>query len=172
MRSIRIVAPETERIIKESLSYDPQTGRIIWLVSRRPTVKVGDEAGCIAANGYRHIRVNRELILGHRLGWFLYHGGWPNGVLDHIDGNPQNNAINNLRECSQQQNSFYQQSRRGASKYKGVSRSYNKWSAEIWKDGVKYSLGRFDCEVEAARAYNLSAMELHGEFALLNEVTT
>lgn len=40
----------------------------------------------------------------------------------------------------------------------------------IQKNGVRSSLGRFTDEKSAARAYNEAAIEMFGEFALLNEV--
>lgn len=55
-----------------------------------------------------------------------------------------------------------------SSKYQGVSKSGNKWSSRIRKEGVKYHLGTYDTEAEAAEAYNEKAEELYGEFAKLN----
>jgi hypothetical protein len=52
-----------------------------------------------------------------------------------------------------------------SSKYKGVS-----WddSRKQWRASIPIFLGRFDSEIEAAKAYDKKAKELYGEFALLN----
>jgi len=49
-----------------------------------------------------------------------------------------------------------------------VSRHGDKWIAYINYRGRHYHLGLFDDEVEAARARDRKAWELHGEFAYLN----
>ena len=54
------------------------------------------------------------------------------------------------------------------SKYIGVTKNQNKWTSRIRKDGVKYSLGAYLSEKEAALAYNTKAIELYGELAKLN----
>jgi len=43
-----------------------------------------------------------------------------------------------------------------------------KWRSVIKSDSVTYDLGKFDCQKEAAKAYDDKAVELHGEFAVLN----
>jgi hypothetical protein len=40
--------------------------------------------------------------------------------------------------------------------------------ARISKDGITYFAGRFENEIEAAKAYNKKAIELYGENANLN----
>ena len=96
-------------------------------------------------------------------------------VVDHIDGNPLNNKRNNLRICTNQQNTFNQGLRklkRKTSQFKGVyyRKNTKRWSAGITHNSKKHSLGCFDSEVDAARAYDKKAKELFGEFARLNNV--
>jgi len=57
-------------------------------------------------------------------------------------------------------------------KFKGVcwDKSKQKWAASIEYKRKRYYLGRFDLEVEAARAYNKKALELFGESCYLNNV--
>jgi hypothetical protein len=57
-----------------------------------------------------------------------------------------------------------------ASRYKGVYwfRGTRKWVASIRRNKKTYHIGYFKNEIDAARAYDERAMELHGEFACLN----
>jgi len=91
---------------------------------------------------------------------------------DHINGNGLDNRRENLRECTNQQNSFNSRKPRGntSSKYKGVWRDHirNKWDAYIKKNYKRIHLGRFKDEIEAAKVYDKKAKELFGEFAKLN----
>jgi hypothetical protein len=91
-------------------------------------------------------------------------------VVDHINGNGLNNRRSNMRNCTRAQNSANRRPKRGAaSPYKGVfPRPDGKFEASICHDGRKQYLGRFENEIEAARAYDKKAKELHGEFAYLN----
>lgn len=103
----------------------------------------------------------------------------PKQCIDHIDGNGLNNQRSNLRICSQRQNLYNSKLRKTSkSGFKGVSEYTAK---RLWKDynGPVYraritfknkeiALGFFKCPKEAAKARDLKAKELHGEFALLN----
>lgn len=136
--------------------------------------KRGNIVPCNAVNsqGYKQLRVGDKCYLQHRVVWFMHHGYWPE-VIDHIDKNKLNNRIENLRECTQRQNSLNQSgSRRSTSKYKGVSwdKVNKKWLAQIMVHRRGKKLGRFVDELDAARAYNNAALQYFGEFAQLNEV--
>ena len=93
---------------------------------------------------------------------------------DHINGDGLDNRRCNLRVCTPKQNHQNQrpQLRAKASKYKGVSFcSYTgRWLARCKTDGVAKNLGRYDTPEEAAKAYNVYAANLFGEFACLNQV--
>lgn len=99
--------------------------------------------------------------------------------VDHKDHNGLNNQRNNLRQASKSQNLANQNSHKNSSsKYLGVSlvkskykdRVYFTWRAQIMKDGVKFHLGCYKTEIEAAKSFNNGAIEIHGEFANLNSV--
>jgi len=92
-------------------------------------------------------------------------------VVDHIDHNGLNNRRSNLRLATFTQNC--QNQRRlshKTSKYKGVhwNKRNKKWAAQIHCNNKKYYLCYFTDEIEAAKAYDKKAVELHGEFSCLN----
>lgn len=77
--------------------FDYRDGELYWKVSRGNGMKIGDLAGTVRTDGYRSIQINGKLYLAHRL-IFLYHYGYIPKEIDHIDSNPSNNNISNLRE--------------------------------------------------------------------------
>lgn len=92
---------------------------------------------------------------------------------DHINRDPLDNRKANLRPATGSLNT----ANRGiqsnnTSGYKGVSwaKGSNKWSVDIWLNRKKYYLGLFDDKDEAARVYNFWALDIHGEFASLNDI--
>lgn len=93
--------------------------------------------------------------------------------VDHRDRNGLNNQKYNLRKATHAQNGANRRpSKNSTSKYLGVywSRERNRWCASISKNYKTYLIGRFITEEEAALAYNKKAIELHGEFANLNQI--
>jgi hypothetical protein len=89
-------------------------------------------------------------------------------VVDHIDGNGLNNRRCNLRICTHQQNQANRGPRGGTSRFVGVVPYKDKWQAKMQFRGERFYLGLFDDEVEAAKARDRKAYELHGEYAYLN----
>ena len=90
---------------------------------------------------------------------------------DHRNHNGLDNRQGNLRIVSNRQN--HQNSIpqiNCSSKYKGVSwnKSCHKWLARIRIKGKLAYLGRFDNEIEAAKAYDNAAREHFGEYAEIN----
>lgn len=98
-------------------------------------------------------------------------------MYDHKDVNGLNNQKENLRPATYSQNnhnSFKYTARKYTSKYKGVSlrKENNTWRACIAKDNEYINLGHFKTEIEAALAYNKKALELYGDFANLNKISS
>lgn len=90
---------------------------------------------------------------------------------DHINGNRLDNRIDNLRTATKGQNAHNRKiNNNSTSGFKGVT--YNKrdkaYQAQIRLNGKIFSLGYFQCPVEAAHAYDSAAKELHGEYARTN----
>jgi len=124
---------------------------------------------------YAHANValrdgNRQIIAMHS---YLINPG-SGFEVDHIDGNGLNNRRTNLRISTHQQNCRNGAPHRdGSSRFKGVA-WYKRdacWRAYIVVDGRQLHLGYFDCETDAAVAYNAAATRLFGEFARLNAFT-
>lgn len=92
--------------------------------------------------------------------------------VDHKNGITLDNRKENLIVCSRGENICRRRKFKGptTSKYKGVyfQSERKKWRAKVTFRGVVYHIGLFDSENDAARAYNTRALELHGEFALIN----
>lgn len=96
----------------------------------------------------------------------------PLGVqVDHINGNTLDNRRANLRFASKSENGRNRgKQANNKSGYKGVSwgRRESKWYAYIQLNSKTKCLGYFDSILDAARAYDAAAIELHGAFAKLN----
>ena len=93
--------------------------------------------------------------------------------IDHIDHNKLNNCKSNLRVVTHQQNMInVSNHKNSSSKYKGVGwrKDKNKWESRIKLNENRYFLGYFNSEINTARAYNIKAKELFGEYAHLNKV--
>lgn len=92
--------------------------------------------------------------------------------IDHINGDGLDNRRYNLRPCTQSQNNQNRRPNAGK-KYKGVyfRKDINKWRAEIKLNGKRTNIGVFVDIKDAARAYNIAAKDMFGDFAYMNEVS-
>lgn len=91
--------------------------------------------------------------------------------IDHIDRNPMNNSIDNLRLCSPSENGANRKkSKNTIQKYKGVTLNHRggKFRASIKKDGISYYAGPFSDDLSAAKEYDRLAKWLFGKFANVN----
>lgn len=159
--------PTADRL-RELFGYDPDTGVMRWRVSTNSRVVVGQEAGCVNGGGYIVVSVDGRLYRAHRLIWLYVYGRWPGTDIDHIDGDPQNNRLTNLREATVSQNQANARRRaNNTSGFKGVNfhKRGRKWQARIRVNGKSLYLGFFDSREAAHAAYVAAARELFGEFA-------
>lgn len=148
--------------LRAILDYDPKSGHLRW----RKNNKI---AGWTDDLGYIHVRIGRtKLYLAHRLAWLHFHGAWPAENIDHINGQPSDNRIENLRECTQAQNCRNTKLVHATSKFrKGVcyDPKRKKFRAYIRRRGGKHGhLGRFDTLEEAIAAREEAERRLHGAF--------
>jgi hypothetical protein len=150
--------------------YDPNSGKLYWRL--RPqgpvhwnTQHAGRQAGSIR-QGRRYVQLaGYGLLLGYRIIWKMVYGFEPY-MLDHIDGNPRNDRIANLRVATPAQNARNTRPY-GKSGFKGVSysRRRGRWNAQIFLNGRPVNLGAFHCPADAHAAYVRAAKKHFGAFA-------
>ena len=145
--------------VRERVSYDSDTGIFKALRSAGKRRK-GDVCGYPDRLGYVKLSFDGKWVLAHRLAWFFIFRQWPDGEIDHIDGDPSNNRISNLRVCTRSQNVM--NTRRG----NGVCwhKTKKKWQALVKSGGKSHFAGHFDTREEAEEAAIACRKKLHGEF--------
>lgn len=137
-----------------------ENGILYW----KTTLK---KAGYKRKDGYvQGIRLNGSNYLAHRIIFLLHYGYMPD-VVDHIDGNPANNSIENLRESSTQTNQYNRKlNKDNTSGVKNVyfARNRNKWRVEIKVNKRKRSFGSYE-DLELAELVAIEARsKYHKEF--------
>src|SRR5215467_9718529 len=125
----------TRTELKSVLTYSPRTGLFKWRADCGHRF-AGLPAGCEAPppECYVRIRIGPRYYKAHRLAWLYMYGRMPPELIDHIDGDPSNNRIRNLRLATLSESA---QNRRkwstGKNKFKGVfevKSGYNKGKFE------------------------------------------
>ena len=139
--------------VRDLLDYDPKSGLFRWKVTRNNYVQAGQIAGSISDRGYVAIKIDSISYQAHQLAWLIFYGCWPREIPDHIDHCESNNAIDNLRDVTFQEN-FKNRRRRSDnnSGIAGVAFHAGKWQARIVANGRRISLGHFDSIDDAAAA--------------------
>lgn len=158
--------------LKECLSYDELTGKFTWKARPRHHFSAdwswvnwnkrwaGCEAGWIekpqnhsSKTPYHKISVNGVNYKAHRLAWVFISGEWPEGLIDHKDGNGLNNAKENLRVVTDAENARNQSRRKdNKSGITGVcwSKQLEKWQAHGRYNDKLHHLGFFETIFDAA----------------------
>lgn len=171
LRPMERIKPIPIPQMRERLSYDPETGIFTWIASKYPS-RIGKKAG-YSSRGYIGIWLDDVRYSAHRLAWAFVHNKQPPQQIDHINGNPSDNRIANLRPATYADNlSNCLPTKPNKSGYRGVrfknAGSPKPWKAEIRKHGKAYHIGCFETAEEAGLAYEVMAERLHGQFAFHN----
>lgn len=146
--------------IAELIVYNPDTGTFTYkarsgedrATSRFNTQYAGRTAGHIGDKGYVSVSLRNVGYAAHQLAFLLMTGSWPTKAVDHIDGNKTNNAWNNLREVTVQQNAT-NRALPAKTRSRVVGVNWNpkreKWIARITVSGRTIYLGEFTELVDA-----------------------
>lgn len=157
----------------ELFSYDPDSGVLAW--KRRPTpscttVQIGKQVGTLSPGKCIETQIDGVRTKIHHLAWLMYCGIHPDREIDHINGDPTDNRISNLRLATRLQNmANTKKPCTNTSGVKGVSwdKSRRCWKAAVQVKGRTIHLGRYSDIHEAGAVYERAAKEHFGEFARL-----
>jgi hypothetical protein len=149
-----------QKYLNVLFKYDSEQGTLHWLPQPgKRCNSVRSRAGCFSTKGYRVIRIDNCLYKEHRIIWVMNNGPIPDGfVVDHIDRNPSNNKLDNLRLVSSSVNNINKCS-------KGVSydKARDKWKAQLVFEGKQVLNKRFDSYEEATEAYAKAKLNLFSD---------
>jgi hypothetical protein len=163
---------EELQAIKASWYVDDNSS-IRWARKANGGKHIGDLVGMSNVSGGHRIcllTINRKLIpfVESNVIWFLRNNNWAESEIDHIDGNPLNNSIDNMRLASRSENCCNTALRSdNKTGYKGIYPRYGKWSVQIWKDKKCHNLGIYETIEEAIAIRVMGLNKLHGAFALM-----
>lgn len=147
----------TQQLLKSVLSYDPVSGHLVWIGKfHNKGIVLGSRAGSLVpSTGYRSITVFGRSYPEHVLIWFIYHGKWPDGQIDHEDHVRDHNWILNLKDVTFLEN---MRNRKAMSDtvtgHQGVwfNKRRNRYVAEITMNGKKVYQKSFKSAGEAVAA--------------------
>lgn len=154
----------TQARLKELLHYDPETGVFTW-IKRAGRCAAGTPADTPDKHGYIRIQVDGVRFFAHRLAFLYMTGALPADEVDHIDGDPQNNAFANLRvvKHADNQHNMGGAQRNNKTNLLGVifNPRVNKWVGKIMVARRSIHLGSFATPELAHAAYLKAKNELH-----------
>lgn len=121
----------------------------------------GSIAGTVDRRGRVHVKIGDSAYRAHRIAWLHFYGEWPSDQIDHINGNPSDNRIANLRDVDGSTNRENQRKARTDNLSSGTlgvtwCKHYKKWKASIRVKGVLKHIKYCD-SLEAAEAAYLAA---------------
>ena len=127
------------------------------LYRKKDDVKVGSKTGA----GYLLVCTRWGKYLNHRIIYLMHNPNFDQSLsIDHIDGNPLNNKIENLRAVTHKQNLRNQKLRStNTSGVMGVYKHDERWRVRIKVDGVFMHLGLFKDFNEAVKVRKQAEVE-------------
>lgn len=156
--------PISQNRLRELVTYFPKTGVFTRNKSGHGRIK-GSSMGAKHVEGYIDITIDGIKSGAHRWAWLYVFNEWPD-YIDHIDRNPSNNQLSNLRSVTAFQNAQNtSMASDNTSGFTGVCKMRRKkmpvWRARIGHNGKLTVLGYFKTPEEAGAAYNKAKQILH-----------
>lgn len=150
--------PVTAQEIRELFDYVPETGHLFWRRRASQAIAAGAIAGTVRPDGRRQVAIKGRCYLAHRLVWAFVHGQWPSAQIDHINGDPADNRIENLRDVCQSTNMENQRRAPSGKSSDAPLGAYwdecqQRWRASIVIAGKRKHIGSFLSAQEAHEAY-------------------
>lgn len=147
--------------------FEYRNGDLFWKIKASRKVRIGEKVGSPNDGGYMRTTINYKPYRLHRVIFLMHHGYMPENI-DHIDGNPSNNKIENLREATKSQNGMNVGIKKNnTSGVKGVCwhKGSSTWRAIVAVNGKQITLGYYK-DLERAKESVLAARAVHHkEFA-------
>ena len=153
----------TAEFVRSILDYDPETGVLRWKVKRRYGCEAGTIAGSKDASGRVKTTIRRRSFPATHLIWVIVYGCWPENQIDHINGDPSDTRLVNLRDVTGSENmhNLKRARRDNVLGVLGVCRFRGKYRAQIRVDGRTLFIGDFDTMEQARAHYVLHKRILH-----------
>jgi hypothetical protein len=147
--------------------FEYKDGNLYRIKSTSQSTKIGDVAGYTRPDLYKLVSVKNKQYYLHRLIFLILKGYMPEQI-DHIDGNPSNNKIENLRETDYFTNNYNKKIQTNStSGIKGVNwhKVAKKWRVEVCSNRRTKYLGLYE-DLELAELVAMEARnKYHKEFA-------
>lgn len=157
----------TQEFVRQLFDYH-EDGYLVWKTDRGSNKVKNTVAGNFdKSKGYLVVKINAQRFQLHRI-IYLWHKNNLPSIVDHKNGNPLDNKIDNLRPANSSENAWNSsKSKSNTSGYKGVfwHTKMKKWTSSICIHNKLIWLGSFKTPELAHEAYKKAALELHGEFA-------
>lgn len=120
---------------------------------------------------YRVVHYQKRTLKAHRVAWVLNKGQWPNGDLDHMNGDKLDNRMENLRETTDRQNQLNRRytTRRDPTLPTGVRQTNGgRYNASLQLAGKRIYLGTYPTAVYAAVVYDNLKRVIDPDFSATN----
>ena len=157
----------TRQDLESVFTYDPESGKLYRLTLSNGVESLTECGAKQKSARYKLVSFKNERYLIHRLIWVMIHGRSPEGEVDHVDGDPNNNRPGNLRLATSRQNNHNRRlSVRNKSGVKGVLwvEKIQRWRGLVIDQGHQHFVGHFLTVEEAAVAVAAKRKRLHGSF--------